>query len=243
MNGARRRILGPAAVVCAAVAVGAAGPAVAVAPGVATSAVERAATADTAPAAGDARTAACGGAQRFAPGRRAVPGRAPLAVGDSVLLGAARAVAARGFEVDVRGCRQTSEGLALLRARAAAGTLPRFVVIALGTNGPVTRADLAAALRIVGRDRLLGLVTPRELGGGSGADAETIRAVARRRPGRTLLLDWVAAAAGRGGLTYGDGIHLAPAGQTAMADLFADGLDRAYPLTAKVRRVRVRPFR
>src|SRR5262249_6603854 len=162
-----------------------------------------------------------GGVQHFAPGRDATPGRAPLAIGDSVLLGAAAAVAARGYEVDVRGCRQMSEGLDLLRARARAGTLPRFVVIVLGTNGAITRGDVGAALRIVGRKRLLGLVTPRESGGGSGSDAATLRAIAHERPRRTLLLDWVAFAGRRGGLTYGDGIHLAAAGQQAMAELLA----------------------
>ncbi len=178
--------------------------------------------------------------QRFAPGRRIARGRAPLAIGDSVLLGAAPAVAARGYEVDVRGCRQMSEGLGLLRARAHARTLPGLVVIVLGTNGPITRADVSAALRIVGPRRTLGLVTPRELGGGSGSDAATLRAVARERPHRTLLLDWVAFAGARGGLTYGDGIHLTPSGHHAMADLLAHGLARAYPPADRWRHARTR---
>jgi hypothetical protein len=185
-----------------------------------------------------ADSAGCGGVQQFGPGLRFAPGRAPLAIGDSVLLGAAPAVAGRGYHVDVRGCRQVSEGLDLLRARASAGTLPRFVVLVLGTNGALTRGDVGAALRILGPDRLLGLVTPRELGGGSGSDAATLRAVARERPRRTLLLDWVVFAGARGGLTYGDGIHLTPAGHHAMAELMARGLERAYPLTDRWRRRR-----
>jgi len=170
-------------------------------------------------------------------------GRAPLAIGDSVLLGAAPAVAARGYEVDVRGCRPMSEGLALLRARAAAGTLPPFVVIVLGTNGPIAWSDLDAALRIVGPKRLLGLVTPRELGGGWGSDTTTIRAFARAKPGRTLLIDWVAYAGARGGLTYSDGIHLAPAGQAGMASLLTQAIADAYPLAARWGKQRVRPGR
>jgi hypothetical protein len=187
------------------------------------------------------RAAGCGGVQHFSPGRRIARGRAPLAIGDSVLLGAAPTVAARGYEVDVRGCRQMSEGLDLLRARARAGTLPRLVVIVLGTNGAIKRADLSAALRIVGPHRMLGLVTPRELGGGSGSDAARLRAVARDRPRRTLLLDWVAFAGTRGGLTSGDGIHLTAAGYDAMADLLERGLERAYPPADRWRQVRVRP--
>jgi hypothetical protein len=189
-----------------------------------------------------ARAAGCGGVQRFGPGRRIARGRAPLAIGDSVLLGAGPAVAARGYEVDVRGCRQMSEGLDLLRARARVGTLPGLVVIVLGTNGAITRGDIGAALRIVGPRRTLGLVTPRELGGGSGSDAATLRAVARDRPRRTLLLDWVAFAGSRGGLTYGDGIHLTAAGYDAMADLLARGLAHAYPPADRWRQVHARPL-
>ena len=115
-------------------------------------------------------------------------------------------------------------------------------MIVLGTNGAITRADVSAALRIVGPRRTLGLVTPRELGGGSGSDAATLRAVARDRPRRTLLLDWVAFAGGRGGgLTYRDGIHLTPAGHDAMADLLERGLAHAYPPADRWRRLHVRP--
>jgi lysophospholipase L1-like esterase len=225
MWASRRVILGVLAVGC----------------GVAALASPSGAAVDSSSSVPPAGAAGCGGVQRFAPGRRITRGRAPLAIGDSVLLGAAPAVAARGYEVDVRGCRQMSEGLGLLRARARAGTLPGLVVIVLGTNGPITRADLSTALRIVGPRRTLGLVTPRELGGGSGSDAATLRAVARDRPKRTLLLDWVAFAGGRGGLTYSDGIHLTAAGYDAMADLLARGLARAYPPVDRWRQLGVRP--
>ena len=221
MGASRRVILGVLAVGCGVMAV-------------ATSSGNGIGAAAASPTAG---AAGCGGVQRFAPGRRAVPGRAPLAIGDSVLLGAAPTVAARGYSVDVRGCRQMSEGLGLLRDRARARTLPRFVVIVLGTNGAITRGDVSAALRIVGPHRTLGLVTPRELGGGSGSDAATLRAVARERPRRTMLLDWVVLAGGRSGLTYGDGIHLTPAGHDAMADLLMRGLERAYPPSDRWRRI------
>jgi hypothetical protein len=232
MGASRRWILGVAAVGCAAAAGGTA--AIAAAPMAADSPGARPGERIDRPI---VRAAGCGGVQRFAPRRRAAPGRAPLAIGDSVLLGAAPTVAARGYEVDVRGCRQMSEGLALLRDRARAGTLPRLVVIVLGTNGAITSGDISAALRIVGPRRTLGLATPRELGGGSGSDAATLRGVARDRPRRTMLLDWVAFAAGRGGLTYGDGIHLTPAGHDAMADLLERGLEQAYPPQDRWRKI------
>jgi hypothetical protein len=188
--------------------------------------------------------AACDAGARLAPRHRfGTRGRAPLAIGDSVMLGAAEEIAAVGYEVDTRGCRFMSEALAILRARERAGSLPRFVVLALGTNGALARGEVEAALRVVGPRRLLGLVTPRETGGGSGSDATLLRAIARERPRRTLLLDWVAYAARRHGLTYGDGIHLTGAGQQAMAALLRQGLWRAYPLRARARLGAVRPGR
>src|SRR6478736_2942713 len=104
MGASRRWILGVAAVGCATAVGGTA--AIATAPVTAGSPGARSGERIDRPS---ARATGCGGVQRFAPGRRAIPGRAPLAIGDSVLLGAAPAVAARGYEVDVRGCRQMSE--------------------------------------------------------------------------------------------------------------------------------------
>src|SRR4051812_6072242 len=105
-------------------------------------------------------------------------GRAPLAIGDSVMLGAAPALAQAGFRVDARGCRQMDAGLDILAARKRRHRLAQTVVIALGTNWVITRANLARAFRIVGLKRRLILVTPREVGGGGGADAARIRRAA-----------------------------------------------------------------
>src|SRR4051812_31001493 len=75
----------------------------------------------------------CGDPTTARPARDRVPGRPPLIVGDSVLLGAVDHVAGAGYEVNTRGCRQMSEGLRLLAAKG--GRLPSFVVIMLGANG------------------------------------------------------------------------------------------------------------
>jgi hypothetical protein len=168
---------------------------------------------------------ACGRTQRFAATKDLGPGRAPLVVGDSVMLGAAEEAAAIGYDLDVRICRPTAEGLDVLRARKRQRRLPRLAVIALGANSDFTRADVRAALRILGPKRMLGLVTPREVPGLSTGDAAKMRAAARRWPGRIVLLDWVQYARKRSGLTYGDGIHLTPSGQRAMARV----LERALP--------------
>jgi hypothetical protein len=112
-----------------------------------------------------------------------------------------------------------SEGLRLLAARRRAGSLPRVAVMALGANWTVTMADIARGRRILGPERVLGLVTPT---GPNRRDAARMRAAARRWPARVKVLDWVAYSAGRS-WTW-DGLHLTPAGAAGFARL----LSRAF---------------
>jgi lysophospholipase L1-like esterase len=173
--------------------------------------------------------AGCGRTKHFASTADAGVGQAPLAIGDSVLLGAAEETAAIGYDVDVRGCRQMAEGLDVLRRHARADGLPRVVVIALGSNSSITRGEVRTALRILGPDRILGLVTPREIRGTSYTDAATLRAAATSWPRRIALVDWVKHTKRHKGMAYSDGIHLTAAGQLAMALLLKAPLDRVGP--------------
>jgi hypothetical protein len=182
-------------------------------------------------AGGTERAAAgCGGVEHFRALRDRAPGPPPLAVGDSVMLGAADELAAEGFEVDVRGCRQMSEGLDVLRARQRGGRLPEVVVVALGANWVITPAEIREALHILGRRRTLALVTPRETGGGSSSDAGVVRDAGRRYPGRVAVLDWVAYSAGHADWFAGDGLHLGPAGAQGLARLLSSAFDLIAPL-------------
>ncbi len=178
-------------------------------------------------------SAGCGKTKRFPATADAGAGAAPLAIGDSVLLGAAEEAAGVGYDVDVRGCRQISEGLDVLRRRARRGRLPSVVAIALGSNASIAESDVRTALRILGPSRILGLVTPREIRGMPLDDAATLRAAARRWPARIELVDWVARTKRQRGLTYSDGIHLTAAGQRAMAELLKAPLARVAPGAAK----------
>lgn len=170
--------------------------------------------------------AGCGKTRHFASTADAGVGQAPLAIGDSVLLGAAEETAAIGYDVDVRGCRQMTEGLDVLREHVRADGLPRVVVIALGSNSSITRAEVRTALRILGPDRILGLVTPREIRGTPYTDAATLRTAAASWPRRIALVDWAKHTKRHRGMTYSDGIHLTNAGQRAMANLLKGPLDR-----------------
>lgn len=166
--------------------------------------------------------------EHFWPRKVERKGAPPLALGDSIMLGAVAPLQRAGFEVDVRGCRQMSEGLQLLASRVRSHSLPSVVVVGLGTNWTVTTGQIRAAMRILGPNRVLGLVTPREAGGVSSSDQAVMRAAGRRWPKRVKVVDWAARSAGRSDWVWSDGLHLQPAGARALARLMSVAF--AWPL-------------
>jgi hypothetical protein len=162
---------------------------------------------------------------------------APFAIGDSVLLGAADALARAGFSVDARGCRQMKAGLDILAHRR----LPRVVIVELGTNWVVTPADTRRALRILGPRRKLILVTPRI--GADAGDARVMRAAARRHPHRVCIADWARYSRGRSDWAPGDGIHLSESGIRAFVRLLVLTTRRPGPCGGPTTWSRWRPRR
>jgi hypothetical protein len=155
-----------------------------------------------------AQAISCGFAHR--PPAGAPIGTAPLALGDSVMLGAAKALSQTGFEVDARCARNPAEGLSILRQRKRRNTLPEIVVMALGTNIAISSRDIRSMLRAVGRRRTLMLVTSfREW---HPFHTKPMRRVARRHPKRVKLIDWSARATGNRQWFWSDGTHLRPDG-------------------------------
>ena len=171
----------------------------------------------------------CGGVEAAAPAHHQHGMRPPLAIGDSTMLLALFDLAHIGYEANAHGCRQFPEALALLHQREAHGTLPHMVVIALGADGSISGKQIGETLGLLCCTRLLVLVTPRELGGGSGSDAATVRAEARRHRGRIRLLDWVKYSAGRSGWFQPDGLHLTTSGALAFTRLLKMALPYANP--------------
>ncbi len=72
--------------------------------------------------------------------------RAPIAIGDSVMLGAKPQLENAGFVVDASEARQASDVIEVVRRLRADGQLGNTVVIHVGTNGEVTNNDLAAIM-------------------------------------------------------------------------------------------------
>ncbi len=128
-------------------------------------------------------------------------------------------LAAEGYRANARGCRQFSEGVDVMRKLKGDDHLPRLVVVALGSNGSITRENVHDALDVIGKKRTLGLVTPREAGGGSSNDADVVRQEAKRHRNRIELLDWVDYSSGHASWFQPDALHLTYAGADAFAKL------------------------
>jgi hypothetical protein len=141
----------------------------------------------------------------------------PLAIGDSVMIPAARRLARGGFEVDAREGRFMRSAIKMLARRKRKHRRPHLVVVALGTNHPATYAEIGRALRMLGPGRTLAMVTPwrsyRAL------DSSAIWRARRRHPHRVKVIDWAAYAAPHPGWFWGDGTHLRPSGARGYARL------------------------
>jgi hypothetical protein len=159
-------------------------------------------------------SAQCGETIDLTPRVAVGPGPAPLAVGDSVLYDAAQPLAGYGFHVNAMVCRTMAQGIVWLQQHDQ--NLPSLVVVALGTNGAVSAAQIDQLLSIVGPTRVLAMVTPHH--GNYAYVPGLIRAAAHQHPGRIVVLDWDALSAGHPSWFAPDGIHL---GGAAGIDAFA----------------------
>jgi peptidoglycan/LPS O-acetylase OafA/YrhL len=136
-----------------------------------------------------------------------------VAVGDSVMLGAAEELTASGFVVDAVKSRQLISYVPELEAVKLSGALTSVVVVHLGTNGPFSDASLGSLMAL-----LVDVPTVVMLTGKGDRDWMTgnnnkIRALPGAFPNVTVL-DWeVLAASCEGRCFYDDGIHLTQSGQ------------------------------
>src|SRR3954471_4193647 len=146
----------------------------------------------------------------------------PLAIGDSVMIAAARRLARMGYEVDAREGRFMRHALHILRKRKRRHIRPRLVVVAIGTNYPASYGQIRRALALLGPHRTLAFVTPKRSWRGIGTG--TIYRAARHWPHRLKVLDWVGYSARHPGWFWGDGTHLRPSGARGYARLLRTAL-------------------
>jgi peptidoglycan/LPS O-acetylase OafA/YrhL len=171
-----------------------------------------------------------------APGPR--PAYAPVSggsvslIGDSVMVGAAPELARAipGADVDAAIGRQVSAALNLLRQRSAAGALGDVVVLHIGNNGTFTSGQFDSIMQVLADRRaviFLNVKVPRSWEGQNNG----VIGAGVSRYGNAALVDWYAAASGRPGLFYNDGIHLRPAGIQLYTALITHEVARYPPPT------------
>ncbi len=149
---------------------------------------------------------------------------AELALGDSVMKGAAGPLTADGFVVDAVESRQFDNGADTAVALKEQGRLGDVVVVHLGTNGTIGNDDMTRMMEAfadVPKVLLLTLDVDRSWTAGNNA---LIYDTVNTYP-NVFLLDWAGLNDScPGDCFYNDGIHLKPDGQQYYADMIAGAL-------------------
>jgi peptidoglycan/LPS O-acetylase OafA/YrhL len=159
-----------------------------------------------------------------------VSGRQVTAIGDSVMVASAAALDAAlpGIYINAEVGRAMINGLAAIQSLAARGELRRYVVVGLGTNGPVSAAQIRQLRRLVGPNRDLILINTF----GPMSWESSVNAVldaAARHTAHVSLADWHAAIAGHTGLLWQDGIHPQPSGARVYARVVVAAIQAWLP--------------
>jgi hypothetical protein len=148
---------------------------------------------------------------------------APFVVGDSVTVPAGDYLGEMGFAVDAVACRTFAQGLEVMSARH----LPDLVVMALGTNGTVSGAELDQALELVGPFARLMLVVGKDVGGGPDPDGRLLRAFAEAHPDQVSIIDWPAYSSGHNDWFAPDKLHLTTPGAQGFAQMIGEAVEFA----------------
>lgn len=161
------------------------------------------------------------------PASARVPGDRVTAVGDSVMLASAPGLLESfpGIHVDAKVSRSMWTAPEILARLAERGQLRDYVVVGLGTNGPVDDDTLTEVDRIVGPDRHLVLVNayaPRDWIPGVNRE---LAAFAASHHGVSIA-DWSSAIDDRTDLLAGDRIHPGASGAKVFADAVATAVQR-----------------
>lgn len=144
-----------------------------------------------------------------------------LAIGDSVLLGAAPYLHKHfaSLKIDAEVGRQAAQVIHLLEQLKAAAALPPRVILHLGTNGYVTDKQLTQILELLHGHQiiLINAHAPRRWV----ADNNALMTQLRESHPEVTVLDWEGQAAEHTEYLVSDHIHLSSQGMHAFARLFA----------------------
>jgi peptidoglycan/LPS O-acetylase OafA/YrhL len=143
--------------------------------------------------------------------------RAPLAIGESVMLGAIGQLQAGGFTVFAEVSRGPNWVIEVLGQMSAGSQIGETVVIQSGTNGPVTAEQYATMMSYLTEVDQVVFLTVRANRDWIEPNNQLIYGLQSQYPNVTVL-DWNGLAAGVDGLA-GDGIHL---GTTSAKQTYAN---------------------
>jgi hypothetical protein len=118
--------------------------------------------------------------------------------------------------------------VSLLRARQAAGTLPRVVIVHTGDNGTFQRSQFDAIMQALSGVQQVIFVNVRVDRSWESSDNAMIAAAVAAYPNATLV-DWHAATTNHPELFWDDGIHVKPAGASLYANLIAAAIKPPPP--------------
>jgi hypothetical protein len=149
-----------------------------------------------------------------------------VAIGDSVMLGAATQLRELGYVVDAAISRQFKAGVDIVAYLNQSRVLGNVAIIHLGTNGPTSTPTLDAFFGQLAEVPLVLALTTRVDKPWQDPNNELIRALPERWP-NVKVLDWHALSDGQGDWFYDDNTHLRPAGARAYSELIAQAIGRA----------------
>lgn len=149
-----------------------------------------------------------------------------LAVGDSVMLGAARKLTSYGLTVDAAKNRQVLEALQIFNYYKSTNELGNNVVIHLGTNGTTRTSTFESILKpLAGVQRIVVLTTHVPGREYEAINNKIINALPLLHPNVTIL-DWDALATPHKDWFASDGIHLNSLGQDNYVQLILQALGK-----------------
>jgi lysophospholipase L1-like esterase len=145
-----------------------------------------------------------------------------LAIGDSVMLGAAPNLAEAGYIVDAAVSRQMIDYVPVLQGAAGRDQIPDVVVVHLGTNGRFSTDTMHAFFDALVSADLVVVLTVHADRGYTAHNNELIMTLPERYS-NVRIIDWNALVDQcEGNCLYDDGIHLPPAGRRYYAQLIFD---------------------
>ncbi len=147
-----------------------------------------------------------------------------LAIGDSVMLGAAPALNEYGVWVDAVVGRQLITGIEVMRQYAAVASIGDVVVVHLGNNGPTSAERFDELMGVLADVPLVILLTVKVPKPWEADNNTFIFNLAGTYP-NVRLIDWHGLSQTYEGIFYSDGIHLRPEGQRIYAQLVMETIE------------------